>query len=224
MAAIDVVSIKLLRGKTNAGMLDCRKALSEAEGDTALAESLLKEWGLAGVEKRHDRATNEGRVFVSEGLSSAAMAEISCETDFVVRNELFAAAGERIAEIACRNGLCAPTPELERIVAELASVIKENINLGRVAFMKAAPGERIAAYVHGGKIGALVLAKAAESDAAFLHDLALHVAAFNPLFLDEAAVPAGYRDERMADYRKELEEDENLRGKPAAMLEGIVAG
>jgi elongation factor Ts len=225
MTAIDVGDIKLLRATTNAGMLDCRKALAEAEGDVAVAESLLKEWGLAGVEKRLDRATNEGRIFIHESGPKAAMAEITCETDFVVRNELFVAAGEKIAEIACGKGLSSPDSEIEALIASLASVIKENISLGRFAFMEAAPGERIATYVHGdGRLGALVLARAEAGDEAFLHDLALHVAAFKPLFVDEAAVPEAYKRERLEDFAKEIEEDEKLRGKPAKVLEGIVAG
>ncbi len=229
---IDVNGIKLLRKSTGAGMLDCRKALAQAGGDAAAAEALLKEWGLAGVEKRSERATNEGRIFVRAASSRVAMVEIACETDFVARNELFLETGARIASHACENGLRAPDAEAQSQIAGIAGVFKENLSLGRMAFMEAGEGERIADYVHGdGRIGVLVRARA-DSGAAFgdervssfLHDLALHVAAFKPLFLAEGAVPDSYKAEMAEDFRRQIEEDGKARGKSAAILEGIASG
>jgi elongation factor Ts len=229
---VDVAELKLLRKKTSAGMLDCMKALSEAKGDTAIAEGLIKEWGLAGVEKRSDRAANEGKIFIHTAVSSASMAELVCETDFAARNELFLDAGSKIADLTCRKKLISPDREIEALVAGIASVLKENLGLGRVAFMEAGPRERIGAYVHGdGRVGALVRARAdAESAfadprvAAFVHDLALHVAAFRPLFLDEGSVPDSYRREKDLEFRKQIEDDEKLRGKGTKILEGILSG
>jgi elongation factor Ts len=92
--------IKLLREKTGAGMMDCKKALTEANGDIHGAEKLIKEWGLAGVEKRSGRATNEGRIFIAKDSSGAAALEINCETDFVARNDDFISNGNKIVAFA----------------------------------------------------------------------------------------------------------------------------
>jgi elongation factor Ts len=120
---VDLGDLKLIRNKTKAGMQDCMKALSQANGDLTLAETLLKEWGLAGVEDRAERAAREGRVFIGATDSAAAMVEIACETDFVSRGEAFLAAGAKIARAAVAKKLDAPDPETDSLVADLASVL-----------------------------------------------------------------------------------------------------
>jgi elongation factor Ts len=230
--SVDVEDIKSIRKKTGAGMQDCLRALAEAKGSAELAEDLLKAWGLAGVEERSGRAAKEGRVFIREAGSAAAMAEIACETDFVARDEAFLAAGARIAELACERKLFAPDPELEGLISDIARAFRENIFLKRLAFMEGGEAERVFAYLHGdGRIGVLLRAAADQAAAfeegrvaAFFHDLTLHIAAFTPLFLDEAGLPEAYRRERLEEFRKQVEEDERLRGKSPAMLEGILAG
>jgi elongation factor Ts len=237
MMDIDVETLKLLRKKSGAGMLDCRKALAETKGDAAVAEALLKERGLASVEKREGRSMEEGRIFSRASGSRAAMAELSCETDFVSLNEAFREAGAKIVDLAFEKRLSAPDIEIQGLVAELGRVFKENIALRRLVYIEGAADERIGAYIHGdGRIGALVLAKADRAIsgggaafeegkiASFLHDLALHVAAFKPLFLDEASVPDAYKSEKIVDFRRQVEEDDRMRGKSAAILEGAVAG
>ena len=101
--SISAAQVKELRDRTGAGMMDCKKALTEANGDAAAAERLLKEWGLAGVEKRAGRATNEGRVFLKETADKIAIIEIACETDFVSRNENFIAHGQKVADGQIRH-------------------------------------------------------------------------------------------------------------------------
>jgi elongation factor Ts len=230
--SVDVEAIKILRQRSSAGLMDCRRALAEAGGEAEAAEALLKEWGLAAVEKRSDRETLEGRVFIHSSSERAAMVELACETDFVARNEVFRATGARLAELAWRKGLSAPDPEAEAIVAGLAGVIKENLVLKRIALLGRPRSGYLATYLHGeDRIGVLLSAEAGNPEAfadgrvlAFLHDLCLHVAAFSPSFIDGASQPADYIEARLAAYRDEVAGDERLKGKPEAMLGGIAAG
>lgn len=232
---IDVGAIRRLRQKTGAGLMDCRRSLGEADGDESAAETLLKAWGLAGAEKRAERRADEGCVFIcAEGAhpapSRAVMAALACETDFVARNSLFQAAGERIVGIAFEGGTGA-SAEIGRQVAELACVMKENILLGNLAALDAGEGSRIETYLHNdGRTGVLLRAEADSGGlaeprvAAFLHDLALHIAAFSPVYVSEADVPPAYLEAKRKEFGEETASDERLRGKPEAMLQGIVAG
>jgi elongation factor Ts len=230
--SIDVESITFLRKKTRAGMQDCLRAFNEAQGNRDQAEELLKRWGLVGVESRAEREAKEGRVFASASDSAAAIVELLCETDFVALHEDFLAAGQSIADLVLASGSEASSSELERIVSGIASIFKENITLGRRVLLRRGEAERIDAYVHGdGRVGSLVRVRAEGETAledpgvlALLHDLALHVAAFGPSFLDEASVPGSYRAEQEAEIRKALAEEPSSQGKSAALVEGIVAG
>jgi elongation factor Ts len=229
---IKASDIKNLREKTGAGMMDCKKALTEADGDFAGAEKLLREWGMAGVEKRAGRATNEGRVFVKEGPGLVALVEIACETDFVARNEDFIAFGGKLAAEVLEKRISGPTPELEAKVTEIASVIKENIALKRVRLFAAGQGEYVHSYVHGiGNLGVIVRAKADKAEAwgndkakAFIHDVALHIAAFAPLFLDQSKPDAAWVKEQEEIFAKQVELDEKMKGKPANVIQGILKG
>lgn len=229
---IKASDIKNLREKTGAGMMDCKKALSEAGGDFAAAEKLLREWGMAGVEKRASRATNEGRIFVAESAAGISIAEIVCETDFVAKNADFIAAGERIAGKALVSKVDGANAELENMVKDIAIVIKENIALKRVRFIKADAGEYLHSYVHGeGRIVVVVKAKAPSVSAfadgrvkSFIHDIALHIAAFNPMFLDQGKPDAAWVKEQQEIFAKQVELDEKLKSKPPKVIEGILAG
>lgn len=229
---IKASDIKELREKTGAGMMDCKKALVEAGGDPSKAEKLLKEWGLAGVEKRAGRATNEGRIFMAEASGTIALVEIACETDFVARNEDFIKAGDGMAKLVLSKGWDKPNAELENQVKDLASVIKENITLKRVVLVKAGAGEYLHSYMHGeGKIGVVVKAKADKADAfknadvaLFVHDVALHIAAFRPMFLEQSRVDAAWIKEQEEIFQKQVEGDEKMKGKPANVVQGILKG
>jgi elongation factor Ts len=224
--------IKALREKTGAGMMDCKRALAEGEGDFAAAEKLLREWGMAGVEKRSGRATNEGRIFCAEVPNVMTAVEIVCETDFVARNDDFIAAGNKIAAKALADKATAPSAELEGMVKDIASVIKENIALKRVCRFEAASGEYLHSYTHGeGKLFVVVKAKAASTSVfenekvkAFVHDVALHVAAFNPMFLDQSKPDKAWVAEQQEIFAKQVELDEKMKSKPAKVVEGILAG
>lgn len=225
---IKAADVKKLRDKTGAGMLDCKKALKEAGGDFADAEKILKELGLAAAAKRSGRATNEGRIFTRVGDSTAVAVEIACETDFVARNQDFIKLGDDIASTIIEKGLTEKTAELDEKVKDTISTIKENMELKRFTTLPIASGEMVSEYVHGeGSIGVLVKMKADSADVLeneqvkeFAFDCALHIAAFNPLYLSRDRVDAEYTREQEAIFRKQAE---NL-GKPEKVLEGIVKG
>ena len=224
--------IKTLREKTGAGMMDCKRALVEGEGDYASAEKLLREWGMAGVEKRAGRATNEGRIFSAEGPKALTVVEIVCETDFVARNDDFILAGNKIVAKALADQSAGAFAELEAMVKDIASVIKENIALKRVIRFDAAEGEYLHSYTHGeGKLFVVVKASAASDSVfengkikAFIHDVALHVAAFNPMFLDQSVPDKAWVVEQQEIFAKQVELDEKMKNKPAKVVEGILVG
>ncbi len=225
---IKAADVKRLRDKTGAGMLDCKKALNEADGDFAEAEKKLKEMGLAAAAKRSGRATEEGRVFTKVGKERATVLELACETDFVARNADFIKLGEKMAELIIEKGLTEPTDELHEMVKDTISTIKENMALKRLRTIEIGEDEMVSEYIHGeGSIGVLVKLKGdsastLENDAVkqFAFDTALHIAAFNPLYLDQAHVDEKYKEEQEAIFRTQAE---NL-GKPEKVLEGIVKG
>jgi len=229
---VTIADIKALREKTGAGMMDCKKALIETEGDVSAAETKLKEWGLAGVKKRFERATNEGRIFISESSSAIALIEIDCETDFVCRNEDFIKGGQKMAKIALEKHISKPVPELEDIVKEMASVIKENITLKQVALAESSSGEYVHSYLHGeGRLGVIIKVRSDVPDAfknaeitGLVHDLALHIAAFKPVFIDQSRISADWIKEQQEIFKQQVDEDEKVRGKPANVIEGILAG
>jgi len=232
MMDIKANDIKNLREKTGAGMMDCKKALVEANGDFAGAEKLLREWGMAGVEKRAGRATNEGRIFIKADDRKVSLVEIACETDFVARNADFIAAGDKMAADAFAKDLDGAAPDLENKVKDLASIIKENITLKRVRTLKAGANEVLHAYTHGeNKLAVIVTFRSDKAEAlknekvaGFIHDVALHIAAFNPMFLDESKPSAAWVQEQKDIFQKQVELDEKMKGKPEKVIQGILAG
>jgi translation elongation factor Ts len=229
---IKASEIKELREKTGAGMMDCKKALTEAKGDFAGAEKLLREWGMAGVEKRAGRATNEGKIFIKEGPGKTSAVEIVCETDFVCRNQDFIDAGNKAVAIAFDKGYTKAEPELEAIVTELAAKIKENMALKRVRLVTSGPNECLHSYVHGEATLAVVVKFRSDKPEAFkndkvkalVHDVALHIAAFNPMFLDESKPSPTWIEEQKAIFAKQIELDEKMKGKPEKVIQGAAAG
>ena len=225
---IKASDVKILREKTGAGLLDCKNALAEADGDFKKAEKALKEQGLAAAAKRIGRATNEGRIFTSVKDYGAAILELSCETDFVAMNENFIKTGEGLIAEVVENKLNSVTPALEQKVTEIIAVIKENMSLRRVRFMPAEANEKVTDYIHGaGKIGVLVKLKAEKAELfenaqvkEFANDIALHVAAFGPLYLTREKVEASYMKEQEEIFTVQAQ---NL-DKPENVLKGIIQG
>ncbi|MCK5155179.1 MAG: elongation factor Ts [Spirochaetales bacterium] len=225
---IKAVDVKKLRDMTGAGMLDCKKALVETNGDFQLAEKKLKELGLAAVAKRSGRATNNGRVFSRVTPSKAAILELACETDFVARNKDFISLGESILNTIFQNNLTEITSGLKDLVTELISTIKENMTLKRFSVLNIAENEIAAEYIHGeGSIGVLVKLRSDDpmilqnnKVKEFLFDCALHIAAFNPLYLSKENVD----DEYLAEQKDIFTKQGAALGKPANIVENIVKG
>lgn len=220
--------VKKLRDTTGAGMMDCKKALVKAEGDFAAATKILQEMGLAAVAKRADRATDNGSVFTKVTKDKAILVEISCETDFVAKNEDFKKLGESMCSVIAEKGYTEINDELNGMVKDLIATIKENMTLKTVLVIDLAENEYATTYIHGaGEKGVLVEFKA-DSAAAFeneavkefCYDCALHVAAYTPAYLDESAIDA--------DKIKELEEIFTKQalgmGKPEKIVPNIVKG
>ncbi len=229
---IKATDIKTLRERTGAGMMDCKKALTEANGDNAAAEKLLREWGMAGVEKRAGRATNEGRIFIKGDDTKIALVELACETDFVARNADFIAAGDKMAAEAYAKNYTSPVADLEEKVKDMASVIKENITLKRVVQIKAGSNEILHCYTHGeGKLAVVVTFRVDKAEAfqdekvkTFIHDIALHIAAFSPMFLDRTKPSAPWIKEQEEIFQAQVDGDEKMKGKPANVIAGILKG
>jgi elongation factor Ts len=224
---VKAADIKALRAKTGAGMLDCKNVLVESNGDFAKAEKKLKELGLAAASKRSGRATNEGRIFSLIDTQRAGLLELSCETDFVARNTDFIKMGKDILEIVVKQNLSESTDALQEMVTDAISKIKENITLKRFTTMQQDDNTLIVDYIHGeGKIGVLVQLKADKivldnpvvKDFAF--DCALHIAAFNPLYLTKDSVDPGYISEQEEIFAKQAAS----LNKPENVTAGIVKG
>lgn len=226
---IKAADVKKLRDKTGAGMMDCKKALSDAGGDFAAAERHLKELGLAAAAKRGGRATNEGRVFTRVGQERAGILEFSCETDFVARNTQFIELGNKIITEIVDNGVAADDARFSEWVNEAISTIKENMSLRRCDVLPVDSSSCVVDYVHGegGSVGVLVKVGVSSPELAaneelrqFAFDTALHVAAFSPTYLNENAVPEAY----IAEQKDIFMTQARSLGKPEKVLEGIVAG
>ncbi len=229
---IKAADVKALREKTGAGMMDCKKALIECGGDFSKAEKLLKEKGLAALEKRADRATNEGKIFIKIQGNKAAIAELASETDFVARNDEFIQVGNEIVSRMTAKNIDSVTDELSGLLADLATKIRENMSVKRVLLLNAKENESFTSYSHGdGTIGVIVQLAAESAEAlqnekvkALAFDLALHIAAFNPVALNREGIDSEYIKEQEDIYRHQMEQDEKLKGKDAKIIDGILKG
>jgi len=229
MATINASDVKKLRDKTGAGIVDCKNALIKANGDFDAAERILKEMGLAAVAKRAGRIAEEGRAFTFIGSSAAGIMELSCETDFVARNEDFIAKGSSMIKVAVEKKKSIDDSELQGVATGLATTIKENIQLRRLEVLPISENEIVVDYIHGdsGKVGVLVKLKLGSTELKthpkvqeFAKDLSLHAAAFNPTYLNESAVPQAYLQEQESIFKAQAAKMD----KPENVLQGIVKG
>jgi elongation factor Ts len=234
MAEVTAADVKKLREKTGAGMMECKNALVASDGDFAAAEKVLKEKGLAAVEKRSGRATNEGKIFIkiNDDLSRAVMIEIASETDFVARNPEFIALGATLTQKALDKGCTGVDAELQDMVTGLATKIRENMTLKRLTVVDASPNEYLTQYIHGdGAIGVVVKLASDKPELfkdeeirAFAFSLALHIAAFNPFVLSRDKVDPAWLKEQEDIFRKQMESDDSVKGKPANVIDNILKG
>jgi elongation factor Ts len=238
MGEITAALVKDLREKTGAGMMDCKKALSENVGDLEAAIDWLRKKGLSAAAKKSGRVAAEGLIGVASVPGRAAMIEVNAETDFVARNETFQAFVEAAATVAVEVGenveaiKAAQFPDSARTVADelthLVATIGENMTIRRVRVLSVSQGA-VATYVHSavrpglGKIGVLVAVEgASEVDAleTLGRQVGMHVAAARPEALDVDAVdPAALERERAV-----LSEQARASGKPEAIIEKMVDG
>jgi len=236
VAEISATSVKDLREKTGAGMMDCKRALNDAKGDVAKAIELLRERGLAKAGKRGGRATSEGAVSIAIDGSVAAMIELGCETDFVARTDVFAEFGRRLAERVAEDAsldnpdsLLKASIDGETVADQVNAAISrlgENIVIKRVARLDAGPSGIAGGYVHaGGNLG-VVVTLATEGSGAELEslakDLAMHVAAADPspLAVDRSGIDSALLESERSIYRNQALQT----GKPEAVVAKIVEG
>jgi elongation factor Ts len=225
---IAAIEVKKLRDKTGAGMMDCKRALQEAQGDPARALKILKELGLAAAAKRAGRATNEGRVFAAVTSAVAGCVEVSCETDFVAKNADFKALGASLAEYIVKHKPKEINGEMTDMVAGIIGKIKENITIRRFKTIEAGACEFFTEYIHGeGKIGVIVKMVADKQEALqnqavkeLAFNLALHIAAFAPRFISEDKVSPEFRKEQEEIALKQAQQ----LGKPENVTRGIAQG
>jgi len=225
--AFTAADVKALREKTGAGMMECKKALTECNGDAAEAEKLLKEKGLAAMEKRAERATTEGRLFIRQVGNKIAVAEVTCETDFVANNSDFIATGEKILDVTFEKGYTKVEADHEALLEPLKVSIRENMKVAKVEVIDI-PADAIGSfYVHSDKkTGAVVVIKGsnAESLKTFAYDCCLHIAAFTPSYISNKDVPQSYIDEQKEIYKAKMDQDEKMASKPENVKEGILQG
>lgn len=223
---IKAADVKALREATGAGMMECKNALVECNGDAEAAAKLLKEKGLAAVEKRSGRATSEGKIFIKASGSKVVICELTCETDFVANNADFVKIGDDIAQTALDKGYTAPCEELSNMLLDLATKIRENMSLRRLEVIDVPAGAIFAKYIHSdGKTGVVTVIQAEpatdnEAVKAFAYDCCLHIAAFAPQNLTQADVDPAYIAEQKAIFEAQVADLD----KPQNVKDGIVNG
>lgn len=222
--AVTAALVKELRERTGAGMLDCKKALVETDGDIELAIENMRKSGQAKAAKKAGRIAAEGVILTKVEGGRATMLELNCETDFVARDEGFLKFGNELLEVAAANNIndidSLNDAELNGVkVSEardtLVAKIGENISPRRVINVE---GDTLGAYIHGGRIG--VISILSGGDEALAKDIAMHVAAASPQFVKPENVPA-----EVVEKEKEIQIEIAIQsGKPAEIAEKMVAG
>ena len=222
---IKASDVKALREATGAGLMDCKKALTEANGDAKEAEKILKEKGLAAVAKRAERATSEGRIFVRTQDKKIALIEVTCETDFVASNADFIAAGEKLLDITFANGYTQVEQAHKDVLLDLATKTRENMTVAKVSVVNIPDNAVAETYLHSNfKTASAVVIKGSTADAVkqFAHDCCLHLAAFTPAYIYQKDVPQAYIDEQTEIFKTQMDQDEKMASKPANIKENIL--
>jgi elongation factor Ts len=221
MADFTAKDVQRLRQVTGAGMMDAKRALTEAVGDFDAATRRLQEQGLANSNKRSERENTEGAVALATSGTAAALVWLRSETDFVAKSPEFVKLANAIAEAVVAEGE-EGTGRFEEAVNELKVALKENIELGRVVRFEAGPDEVLDSYLHvqsdRGVNGVLVLLQGGSQELA--HDVAVHVAFARPGYLTRDEVP----ETEVAEQRALLETQTRNEGKPEQALPKIVEG
>ena len=225
--AITAAMVKELREKTSAGMMDCKKALVETNGDMSAAIDWLRERGIAKAAKKSDRVAAEGLCSVAIEGNTAVIFELNSETDFVAKNEQFLTLLDKLGKILVANKPATVEEALaievegttvDGMLIEATSTIGEKITLRRLTVVEKADNEFFGSYLHmGGRIAALTVVEGKEEVA---KDAAMHAAAINPQYLTQSEVPA----EVVTKEREILTQEALNEGKPANIVEKMVEG
>jgi elongation factor Ts len=235
MAEISAGVVKALRDRTGAGMMECKKALTDAGGDAERAALLLRERGLAKAVKRAGRATSEGAIALALAGSAAGIVELGCETDFVAKTDDFLAVASTLARAAAERPEVKTTDDLLAVAVDGAPLrekvqaasgkLGENVELKRFARLAATGAGHTGGYVHaGGRLGVIVALEGAggEGIAGVARDVAMHVAAHDPspVAIDRSGVPPDLVQKEAELFRRQAQQE----GKPAPVMERIVEG
>ncbi|MEX0708747.1 MAG: translation elongation factor Ts [Woeseia sp.] len=226
MMAITASMVKELRERTGAGMMECKKALVESDGNMDDAVELLRKSGQAKADKKSGRVAADGCIVVATDGRRAAMLEINSETDFVAKDDNFIAFADAVAAAALEGGITdavaitgatlADGRTVEAARTELVTKVGENISVRRVAQIEGA--DQLASYTHGARIGAVVALEG--GDAELARDIAMHVAATNPLCIDESGVAPDILERERRIFAEQAAES----GKSADIIEKMVNG
>ncbi len=233
MSNISAQLVKELRERSGAGMMECKKALVENNGDIETAMEWLRKSGLAKADKKASRVAAEGRIVAAQTTGNAVLVEINCETDFVAKDASFLKFSDTVAEIALKSGVAdvdalkaAAYPgasNVEEAAKTLIATIGEKIDVRRMARAgiadKSSDGV-IGSYVHGGRIGVLVALKGGTEELA--KGIAMHVAAMNPAHIRAEDVPAEFLAKEKEIALSQMSDKD--KAKPAEILEKIISG
>jgi elongation factor Ts len=229
--AVTASMVKELREKTGAGMMDCKKALQETNGDMDQAIDYLREKGMSKAAKKADRIAAEGSAYTLTEGNTAVLFEVNCETDFVTKNDQFKALLSELAkhllsqkpanvEEALQQPLHGDGETVETFINNNIAKIGEKISLRRFVIAEKTDNDAFGAYIHmGGNIGVLTVLEGT-TDEAFARDIAMHIAAVNPRFVSRDAVDA----ETVEKEREVLKQQALNEGKPENIVEKMVEG
>ena len=240
MPEITVELIKTLRDKTNAGMMDCKAALKEADGDLDAAETVLRKKGVAAADKKASRATSEGAIAarINDDAKTGVLVEVNCETDFVAKNDKFRAFVESILdhivgsektdslEALLAQPYAGEAETLDLHIKEQVGALGENMALSRFARFDLDGNGVVGQYIHmQGKVGVLIEVKASSPELAsneafrdLVKDITLHIAAASPICITREEVP-----QATIDKEREIYADQ-VKGKPENIIEKILGG
>ena len=228
MSNISAQLVKELRERSGAGMMECKKALVENNGDIDTAMEWLRKSGLAKADKKASRVAAEGRIVTAQAAGKAVLVEINCETDFVAKDASFLKFSDTVADVALNSGAtdiealkAAAYPgaaNVEEAAKTLIVSIGEKIDVRRLARVES--NSVIGSYIHGGRIGVLVALKGGSEELA--KGIAMHVAAMNPAHIKPEDVPAEFIAKEKEIALSLMSDKE--KAKPADILEKIIAG
>jgi elongation factor Ts len=224
--AISASMVKELRERTGAGMMECKKALVAVDGDLEQAAEQLRTSGQAKADKKAGRIAADGKVVIAANGSRATLVEVNSETDFVAKDENFIAFADavarsaldgNVADVAALNATTLQDGRtIEAARTELVAKVGENISVRRLQQINS--DDQLGSYTHGSRIGAIVAMSG--GDSALARDIAMHIAATNPVCIDESGVPA----ETLERERRIFSEQAAESGKPPEIVEKMVTG